>query len=99
MFTLTVRRGKRMRIRRSHNLGLEEARRRADEIAADLKQQYSLTSAWAGDVLEVRGTAVNGQLVVAAESVELVVRLGFALRIMEGPIRTAIENTIDQHLD
>lgn len=87
-----------MRIRRSHTLGIEEARRRADEIAADLREQYSLTSAWAGDVLNVRGSAVNGQLVVAEQFVELEVRLGFALKIMEGPIRAAIEDTIDQHL-
>ena len=40
-----------MRIRRSHNLGLEEARNRADLIAADLQQQFSMKANWQGDAL------------------------------------------------
>ena len=87
-----------MRIRRSHKLGREEARRRADEIAEHLGKQFSLTSNWQGDYLMVRGNGVNGHLVVGEDSVEIVIKLGFALKLMEGPIRGAIENTIDDHL-
>lgn len=87
-----------MRIRRSHNLGMEEARKRADRIAADLKQQFSLRSTWHGDAMKVSGNGVNGQLMVAADSIELDVRLGFALKLMEGPIRSVIEATIDEEL-
>ena len=87
-----------MNIRRSHQLGIEEARSRANEIAEHLDRQFSLTSRWQGDRLLVRGNGVNGHLVVAEESIELVVRLGFALKLMEGPIRSAIESTIDEHL-
>ena len=88
-----------MIIRRSHQLGIEEARSRATEIAGDLEKQYSLTSSWQGDYLVVRGNGVNGHLVVAEESIELEIRLGFALKIMEGPIRSAIEHAIDDHLE
>jgi putative polyhydroxyalkanoate system protein len=87
-----------VRIRRSHRLGIEEARSRADEIATHLGQQYSLTSRWQGDYLIVSGNGVNGQLIVAEESIELQVRLGFALKLMEGPIRSVIESTMDEHL-
>ena len=87
-----------MIIRRSHQLGIEEARSRADRIAGNLVQQYSLTSAWQGDYLVVKGNGVNGHLIVAEESIELQVKLGLALKLMEGPIRSAIENTIDEHL-
>lgn len=87
-----------MRIRRSHRLGLKEARRRADDIAEQLGRQYSLTSEWQGDYLRVSGSGVNGQLTVAEESIELEIRLGFALKLMEGPIRSAIESAIDDHL-
>ncbi len=87
-----------MRIRRSHTLGFEEARRRADDIAGDLCRQYSLSSEWQGDYLRVAGSGVNGHLVVAEDSIELEIRLGFALKLMEGPIRSAIESAIDDHL-
>jgi len=87
-----------MNIRRSHQLGVEEARSRATEIAEHLDRQFSLTSRWQGDRLLVSGNGVNGHLIVAEESIELEVRLGFALKLMEGPIRSAIESTIDEHL-
>ena len=77
---------------------MEEARNRADRIAADLKQQFSMRSAWHGDALKVSGNGVNGHLQVAEDSIELNVRLGFALKLMEGPIRSAIEATIDEEL-
>ena len=100
MFTLIV--GEQetflMRIRRSHNLGREEARRRANQIAADLGGQFSLTSTWQGDYLLVSGNGVNGHLHVADESIEIEIRLGFALKLMEGPIRKVIERDIDDHL-
>ncbi len=87
-----------MRIRRRHNLGIEEARVRADRIAADLGPQFSLRSNWQGDNLVVRGNGVNGQLRVAEDEIEIEVNLGFALKLMEGPIRSVIERTIDEEL-
>ncbi|MGI9232847.1 MAG: polyhydroxyalkanoic acid system family protein [Woeseiaceae bacterium] len=88
-----------MRFRRSHKLGLEEAKHRADQIAADLTKQYSLTSTWQGDYLLVSGNGVNGHLHVAEDSIDIEIKLGFALKLMEGPIRSVIERDIDQHLD
>jgi putative polyhydroxyalkanoate system protein len=87
-----------MKIRRRHNLGLEEARKRADRIAADLQGQFSMRSRWQGDVLQVQGNGVKGQLLVDEHNMELDVQLGFALKLMEGPIRAAIEATIDEEL-
>ena len=87
-----------MRIRRRHHLGFEEAKNRANHIAETLGRQFSLTSSWEGDYLMVRGNGVNGHLLVAEESIELEVKLGFALKLMEGPIRAAIESTIDEEL-
>jgi putative polyhydroxyalkanoate system protein len=87
-----------MRFRRSHKLGLEEAKHRADQIAEDLTQQFSLTSTWQGDYLLISGSGVNGHLHVAEDSIEIEIKLGFALMLMEGPIRSVIERDIDQHL-
>ena len=87
-----------MKIRRNHNLGLEEARKRADRIADDLQEEFSLRSKWQGDSLHVEGNGVAGQLHVDDHVIELDVRLGFALKLMEGPIRSAIEKMIDEEL-
>jgi putative polyhydroxyalkanoate system protein len=87
-----------MNIRRNHSLGIEEARNRADRVAADLQQQFSLRSKWQGDALHVKGNGVSGELRVDDTHFVLDVRLGFALKLMEGPIRSAIERMIDEEL-
>ena len=87
-----------MRIRRSHDYGIDEARRRIDEVAAELEDRFSLTTQWQGDRLAISGTGIKGQVTVTDHDVELYLKLGFALAIMEGPIRSAIEQNLDDHL-
>jgi putative polyhydroxyalkanoate system protein len=87
-----------VRIKREHALGADEARRRVDEIAADIGGRLRLQSQWDGDKLLVSGSGVNGQIVVSANAVEVQVDLGFALTLMEGSIRSAIEDALDKHL-
>ncbi len=87
-----------MIIRRSHELGLDEARKRADRIAQDLSDEYGVRAAWEGDHMVVRGSGINGQLLVAEEHIELQLKLGFAMSLMEAPIRAVIEKTIDDEL-
>ena len=87
-----------MRIRRNHTLGLEEARKRADRVAADLKEQFSAESEWHGNELHVAGSGVTGRLHVDETHFELEVKLSFALKLMEGPIRSVIEQAIDKEL-
>jgi putative polyhydroxyalkanoate system protein len=87
-----------MKIRRTHSLGLKEARKRADRIAADLADQFSVRTAWQGDALHVEGNGVRGQLHVEEQHVEIDITLGLALRLMEAPIRSVIEKAIDDEL-
>ena len=87
-----------MRIRRSHDLGIDEARRRAEQVAGELNQRFALSSEWRGNELLVKGNGVKGQLAVEETSIERYIKLGFALAIMEGPIRSAIEEALDKQL-
>ena len=87
-----------MKIRREHSLGTTEARRRVDEIAADMGNRLNLSSEWRGDDLQVKGSGVDGTIAVSEDAIEINFNLGFALKFMEGSIRTAIESTMDKHL-
>jgi putative polyhydroxyalkanoate system protein len=86
-----------MRIRRSHDLGLDEARIRIDRIAETLGNQYSLTSSWSGDHVLVRGNGVNGRIVVSHEHVEAEIHLGISLLLMHHQIRSRVEEVMDEH--
>jgi len=86
-------------IRREHELGVEEAKRRVDKVAEELGGRLNLSSTWDGDHLRVRGFGVNGRIIVDAQSVEVHVRLGLAMSMMREPIRSAIEESIDHYID
>lgn len=87
-----------MRISRSHELGVDEARNRVVRVAATLEKQFSLKSEWCDDELHFSGSGVQGQIAVSDNRIELHVRLGFALTMMEGPIRSAIEDVLDEEI-
>ena len=87
-----------LRIQREHGLGKAEARRRVDEIADELCNKYGLNSSWAGDDLKISGSGINGCIAVAEQSVDVEVKLGFALSMMSSVIRTSIEDALESHL-
>ena len=87
-----------MKIKRQHSLGVEEARRRVDQVADELGGKLGLTSEWKGDHLRVRGKGVSGRIVVSDDTVEVHVHVGFAMMMLREPIRSAIENSIDHYI-
>ena len=47
--------------------------------------------------LKISGSGVNGRINVTDQSVDVDVKLGFALMMLEGTIRTSIEDAMDKH--
>ncbi len=88
-----------MKIKRKHSLGIEEARRRVDDVAEELGGKLRLTSRWEGDHLRVHGKGVSGRILVFEDSVEVHVHVGLAMMMLREPIRSAIESSIDHYID
>jgi len=87
-----------MRLERNHELGIDEAKQRVDRIRSGIEAQYGLTGEWAGDKLRFFGASVKGHIMVYEERVLVEVRLGFAMMLMEGPIKSHISAAMDEHL-
>ena len=87
-----------LNIKKNHDLGRAEARKRVDAIADSLSSKYGLSSSWEGDALKFSGSGVNGRIDVSDQSIDVDVTLGFALMMLEGAIRTSIEEAMDTHL-
>jgi len=88
-----------LKIRREHTLGVEEAKRRVDQVAEELGGKLNLTSRWEGNDLRVDGRGVTGRIVVEADSVEVHVTVGLPMLMLREPIRVAIEESIDHYID
>jgi putative polyhydroxyalkanoate system protein len=87
-----------LKITREHCLGVEEARRRINQVAEELGGKLKLTSQWEGYHLRVHGKGVSGRILVFEDSVEVHVNLGLTMLMLREPIRTAIESSIDEYI-
>lgn len=87
-----------MRIRRSHQLGVDEAKDRVIGLARQLEKKFALRSEWRGDDLIFHGNGVHGRIQVAHDDIEIIVRLGLGLMMLKQPIRAEIEQTLDDQL-
>lgn len=87
-----------MRIRRAHQLGADEARKRVAQVASELEQRFSMHSEWQGDELRFRGSGVKGRVSVTDDSIEFNIDLGLALMMLEPAIRAAIDSALDEHI-
>lgn len=87
-----------MKISRQHALGRDEAKARVERMAGELEQRFGLSSEWSDNRLNIRGSGVQGHLLVSDNSVDLDIDLGFSLKLMESSIRTAVKQQMDKHL-
>ncbi len=87
-----------MKLERNHELGIDEAKQRVDRIRSGIESQYGLSGNWKGDTLKFFGAGVNGHIIVDEQRVLVEVRLGFAMLLMEGPIKSHISAAMDEHL-
>lgn len=87
-----------MKLEREHDLGLDEAKQRVDRIRSGIESQYGLSGEWSGDTLRFFGASVKGHIMVFEQRVLVEVRLGFAMMLLEGPIKSHISAAMDEHL-
>ena len=77
---------------------IDEARALVEEIADDLNKSLRLERSWQDYDLNVRGSGVNGKITISHDFIEVNIKLGFALKLLEPTIRREIETTMDSHL-
>lgn len=85
-------------ILRSHALGLAGARQAADDVAARLRADIGVDTAWEGDALHVSGHGVTGRLVAGPDTVEVIARLSLVARPFRKRLLREIETELDRAL-
>lgn len=85
-------------IHRAHSLGLKGAKAAANKMAAKLEEKFQLTGDWEGNRFVFSRTGVDGSLGVSESDLTLEVRLGFLLKMMKGPIESAVHEQLEKVL-
>ncbi|MBB1518185.1 polyhydroxyalkanoic acid system family protein [Aquipseudomonas campi] len=88
----------RITVERSHSLGREAAREKAEMLAERLAREYDVKYRWAGDTLEFKRSGADGTIEVSADQVRVKLNLGLLLSALGGTIKREIEDTLDKHL-
>jgi putative polyhydroxyalkanoate system protein len=90
-------------VRRAHTLPLDEAKKRAEDLAKSMQQKFELDWHWDGDriVFEApRGAAkgTKGTVAVTAGDVRVQIDLPFMLRMLKGTVEGKVNDKLSQLL-
>ena len=88
----------RIHVERSHSLGREAAREKAQKLADKLAREHGVSYAWQGDTLIFKRSGVDGRIEVGDDLVAVEVKLGLLLSAMGGMLKGEIERALDKAL-
>jgi putative polyhydroxyalkanoate system protein len=87
-------------ITRTHKLPLDEAKKRAEQIASGMQAKLSLQWRWEGDTIRfdapsgaAKGT--KGEIAVTDKDVRVQIDLPFMLRVMKGTVESKVNEKLD----
>lgn len=87
-------------IKRSHTLGLDTAKAKAEELAKGLEQKIGIQWRWQGDdiAFEAPGgvaKGAKGTVKVDATNIHVAIDLPFLLKAMKGTVETKVNEKLD----
>ena len=90
-------------IRKSHTLGKDDARKRAEDLARSMQQRFDLEWRWDGDSIVFdapRGAAkgTRGSVQVGDSDVRVQIDLPFLLRVMKSTVESKVQEKLTQLL-
>ena len=86
-----------VRVSHSHQLSVDEAKRRITAAFGAYSAKYKLKQRWEGNRLVVSGPA-DGHADVTAGSVDVALELGVGASLFKRKIAAAIKSELEEHL-
>lgn len=87
-------------ITRSHSLNLDDAKKKAEELAKGMEQKFGIVWRWDGDKIRfdapsgaAKGT--KGEVAVSSTNVHVAIDLPFMLRVMKGTIEGKVHEKLN----
>jgi putative polyhydroxyalkanoate system protein len=86
-------------IKRAHSLPLDDAKKKAEELAKGMEQKFGLVWKWDGNTIRfdapsgaAKGT--KGEVAVTEKDVRVAIDLPFMLRVMKGTIEDKVQEKL-----
>lgn len=84
-------------IRREHGKTRAQARKSAEHMASELKEEFDLDYAWDGDVMSFKRPGVTGELSLDNKEVSLEISLGLLLFALKPSIEREVHRFFDEN--
>ena len=86
---------------RAHSLPLDEAKKRAEELAKGMETKLGLSWKWDGDSIQFEAPSgaakgTKGEVRVSTSDVKVSIDLPFMLRVMKGTIEEKVKEKLDK---
>lgn len=83
-------------IHQTHQLPLEQARAKVDQVAQRMLEKFDTTSHWKNDTLHFSRSGVKGSIAVTADSVDVHAELGMMLSPLKGMVEQEIRRKLTE---
>lgn len=87
-------------IKRAHSLPLDDAKKKAEELAKSMESKFGIVWKWEGNAIKfdapsgaAKGT--KGEVAVTEKDVRVAIDLPFMLRVMKGTIEGKVNEKLD----
>lgn len=84
-------------IHRDHGMTLRKAKVAAEQVCAELGEEFDIDYVWHGNRLEFARSGVTGTITVDKKHVEVRAKLGFVLMFLRGRIESEIHRFFDEN--
>ena len=86
-------------ISRNHALNLDDAKKKAEELAKGMEQKFGIQWKWDGNTIRFDATSgaakgTKGEVAVSDKSVRVAIDLPFMLRVMKGTIEEKVNEKL-----
>jgi len=87
-------------ITRSHSLGLESAKVKAEELAKGMQEKLGINWKWSGNDITFDASSgvakgTTGRVKVDATSIQVAIDLPFLLKAMKGTVESKVKEKLD----
>lgn len=82
-------------ITRTHGQTVKKAKAAAEQIAADLAEEFDIDYGWEGDVLRFSRSGVQGEIRVLKKTLEVQAKLGLLVSMLKGRIEQEVHRYCD----
>ncbi|AKV01835.1 hypothetical protein AKJ09_08498 [Labilithrix luteola] len=87
-------------IKRSHSLSLDDAKKKAEDLAKGMADRFGISWKWDGNTIRFDAPAgaakgTKGEVSVSEKEVRVAIDLPFMLKMMKGTIESKVQEKLD----